>query len=454
MVDRLGTDTHRTRSLYRELPKEKPKTTTTVRSDRSPAPVQHDDPPRHRAANLQTGLEARRGRMADPMALQLRARAERELEKNLPLREGFSENADGSFTFQGTSGNDRYTVSQTGEGGVIVTNDRTGKKFELTAEEAQRGITIRAGSGDDRITVDESLRAPAERSDRFPLNIRGGSGNDTIDASAATANVSIEGDGGNDTLTGGGGSDYLQGGTGDDVINGNGGADTIYATREDRSIDAGSDDDADMIIAEEGGVTAVNLGSNDDVFEFDPDQVDRYLDEHPELIIEGDSSFTARTRADLGVMLTTDQGRGLLDELTTALQDQGETLTFEEKPIIEGAGGSYSSGGNMVYVGQFSELYDNGSARAPLPVLFHELVHAHQHLVGDWPDGKTRFENGESINNSELQATGLPYYDEDGVLHEANELPYTDNQFREELGIKEREFYGDARGEPVEYEPR
>ncbi len=454
MVDRLSSGTHRTRSLHREIPKEKPRSVTApVRSDRSTAVANDDDPPRHRMPTMSSGLEARRGRMHDPLAEQLRMRADRELEKMFLPREGFTENADGSHTFNGTRGNDEYTVSQSSDGGVTVTNERTGKKYTLAADEAQNGISIRGGAGDDRIVVDQSVREPTERRDRFPLNIRGGSGDDTIDASASGADLAIEGDGGNDTLTGGSGDDYLQGGAGDDVADGNRGSDVIYATREDRYIDAGDDDDADMIVAEEGGVSPVNLGGSDEVFEYDPAQVDRYLEEHPELVIDGDNAFAARTRADIGVMLTTEQGRGLLDELTTALQDEGETLTFVEKDLFEGAGGGYTGGNNTVSVGQFSELYANGSSRAPLPVLFHELVHAHQDLVGGRPEGKTRFENGESVNNSELQATGLSYYDEDGLLHEPNEIPYTDNQFREELGIKEREFYGDARGEPEAYAP-
>lgn len=58
--------------------------------------------------------------------------------------------------------------------------------------------------------------------------LSGGEGSDTIDAtSAATAAVSLSGNGGNDVLTGGTKGDVISGGTGDDILYGLGGADVL-----------------------------------------------------------------------------------------------------------------------------------------------------------------------------------------------------------------------------------
>ncbi len=395
--------------------------------------------------------------------------------------EGFSENADGSHTFTGSRGDDRYTVAQASDGSMMVTNDDTGAVYMLTADEAAHGVTVQAGAGDDRVVVDASVTTP--------LHIKGGTGDDRINARAAAGDVQLEGGSGDDRLLGGAGGDAISGGSGDDYIDGGAGndqllgqdgddrllgqegedfiqggdgadraaggkgADAIYADRHDTRIDAGKDDDVDLIVAEQGSIDPTRVSAGDQVHEYDPEEVDAWLEANPEIAIEGSDDFEARTRADLGVMLTTEQGRGLLNDLAGALEADGETLTLAEKPLEDGAGGTHSSSDERIEVGQWSEIYPDGTHRMPLPVLFHELVHAYQNHVSGYPEGSSVHENGREVDNDELQATGLPWYDASGKLHPANELPYTDNQFREELGLPPRTRYGAGEGAPTGYAP-
>lgn len=399
---------------------------------------------------------------------------------SLPKPEGFHENSDGTHTFHGNGGDDRYQVSRADDGGLTVTNGTSGETYSISAEDAAEGVTIRGWSGNDRITVDEDVSTP--------ITIEGGSGDDRIDASGANGSVQLDGGSGDDRLTGSDARDVITGGTGDDRIDGGSGddqlrgqdgddrvlgsdghdyvqggdgadhldagtgGDIVYGDALDSNIGVGKDGDVDVVVTEDGSVPVKDVSGGDSVHTFDPEAVDAYLEDHPELVIDGSEDFVDRTRADLGVLLGTEQGRGLLDELTAKLEDEGEELTFREKPrdpLHEAAGGGYLD--NEITIGQFAETYSDGSNRHPLPALFHELVHAYQDNVGDWPEGGSNFEGGTTVPNVERQATGLPYIDEDGNLHPANELKYTDNRLREELGLPQRTTYGGESGDPQSY---
>ncbi|WP_410971706.1 calcium-binding protein, partial [Salmonella sp. SAL4437] len=58
-------------------------------------------------------------------------------------------------------------------------------------------------------------------------NITGGAGNNSLDASAFSGAVTLDGGSGNDTLEGGSGNDFLDGGDGNDSLLGNDGDDTL-----------------------------------------------------------------------------------------------------------------------------------------------------------------------------------------------------------------------------------
>ena len=62
----------------------------------------------------------------------------------------------------------------------------------------------------------------------------GGAGRDTLNASAASTAMNLDGRGGDDTLTGGNGGDTLRGGTGRDTMTGGGGTDAVVYDDHDR----------------------------------------------------------------------------------------------------------------------------------------------------------------------------------------------------------------------------
>lgn len=404
-------------------------------------------------------------------------------------QEGFQTNSAGAQIFTGTDDDDRYNVSQGTDGSLTVTNEDSGASYSITRDEAERGVVLRGIGGDDRFTIDESVT--------HDLSIFGGAGNDSLLGQNAQVELLLSGGSGNDVLRGGDGMDILNGGAGDDYLHGgdgndqvngqNGddrvsggaghdyvsgadgadsvdgglGSDAIYADASDTRINAGStfvnghlvaDDSVDTIVTEEGSVAAQNTSSDDVYATYNAEDAQAYLDEHPEFVVMGDSDFRARTMADLGVMLQTEQGRGLLDDLSAELVANGDNYTFTER--LDGPGGSVRLGSRVVDTGNFAAEYAaEGANRHPLPVFFHELVHAYQSEVSGLPEGATQLMNGSTVPNSELQATGLPWIDAEGNLHPADELEYTDNQFRAELGLPLREGYGGTVSEPDIYVP-
>lgn len=72
--------------------------------------------------------------------------------------------------------------------------------------------------------------------------------NDTLDGSAKTTNVVLEGNGGNDTLKGGSGNDWLKGGAGSDILSGGAGNDTIIIDAEDNIANVTGGDGFDTLI--------------------------------------------------------------------------------------------------------------------------------------------------------------------------------------------------------------
>jgi Ca2+-binding RTX toxin-like protein len=417
--------------------------------------------------------------------------------------EGFTTNRDGSHTFNGTSGDDRYTVSQGTDGSVTVRNTESGSEYALTADEAKNGVTINGGAGDDTITVargvsrDLTINGGAGNDRLYAgqatgkMTLRGGAGDDTIAGGRGNDDISgglgadtirggagmdrlagnggddridggagddqLLGQGGDDRITGSSGHDLIQGGDGADAVNGGTGGDAIYGDEED-TIDAGTvrkggkavaDEELDLVVLPNGAPEPTNLGANDHVVRYDPATVDAWLKDHPEVRITGNSDFVARTTADLGVMLSTEQGRGLLGDLTTALDGNGETLAIQEK--TEGPGGTYNFGTNIATVGNYAAQYGDGTNRMPLPALFHELVHSYQDLVSGAPSGSSSFGGGGEARNLERQTTGLPWMDEHGTVHGPNDLPYSDNLFRRELGLPERTTYSGESGDPTGY---
>ena len=425
-----------------------------------------------------------------------------------PGQEFFGQPLPGAEVIEGTDEDDHFTVSTDERTGDVVISRPDGWQRRVRPEDFQNGIIIRTQGGNDRVTIEGNVLPH--------IQVEGGDGDDVIDASAATGQViidggrgadtlkggrqsdlivggegndtitggagndAIHGGGGNDEMDGGAGGDQLRGGEGDDRILGRSGSDfiqggagrdqveagtgpdVVYADAED-SVNVGqvsglpSDASNDMVIGPVDGAEPTGMGATDTVHTYDAAEVDAYLDAHRDVLeIQGSADDIARTQADLGVLLGTEQGQGLLKALTDQYRADGQTLILAPEG---GPGGAYRSGGmpfgpqnDRATVGSWAD----GTLAQPVPVLFHELVHAYQRRVGPWPEGQTVFGTGASevgINNSERQAVGLPYMDSEGTLRAANELPFTENRLRAELGLPPRAAYGRETGEPVRWRP-
>lgn len=109
-----------------------------------------------------------------------------------------------SLTVTGTSGNDTYALSQSGQVVTVTSNGAT-NRFNL--DDLKR-ITLKTGAGNDTVAATASLLAG--------IRIDAGAGNDTVTSG-----------GGNDTVFGGLGNDSLEGGAGRDSLNGGAGDDTL-----------------------------------------------------------------------------------------------------------------------------------------------------------------------------------------------------------------------------------
>ncbi|MEZ5844293.1 MAG: Calx-beta domain-containing protein [Hyphomicrobiaceae bacterium] len=88
------------------------------------------------------------------------------------------------------------------------------------------GDTLIGGEGNDNAYAEEITGASVVLGAASGIEgLFGHVGGDTLDASAMTTRVFMDGRGGNDTVVGGSGSDLMFGGSGNDVLTGNGGGD-------------------------------------------------------------------------------------------------------------------------------------------------------------------------------------------------------------------------------------
>lgn len=113
----------------------------------------------------------------------------------------------GWIDVSGTTGNDVISIAPTAAEPSIVAVVVNGQITELPLASVWRIIGA-TGAGDDLITVDPAITAQA--------SLKGGGGND-----------SITGGGGDDTLLGGAGRDTLRGGKGNDTLDGQAGNDLL-----------------------------------------------------------------------------------------------------------------------------------------------------------------------------------------------------------------------------------
>ncbi len=93
--------------------------------------------------------------------------------------------------------------------------------FSLNIKQVE-AMEINGGGGNDSLTVEDLARTDIET-----VTFDGGSGRDTLDATASTQTIVADGGTGRDLLMSGSGDDTLNGGTGNDVLSGGNGDDVL-----------------------------------------------------------------------------------------------------------------------------------------------------------------------------------------------------------------------------------
>ncbi|MBN9117906.1 MAG: hypothetical protein J0I06_01860 [Planctomycetes bacterium] len=172
-------------------------------------------------------------------------------------------------TFDGGSGNDTA---------IVVGNDNNqGDAFRLDADPTTGGalfqrtnlvpfkigitttenVVMQTQSGDDSITV-TALAGTGVKS----VTMDGGSGNDTLDGSAADVPLTIYGGAGDDKLLGGSKNDTLVGGDGNDTLGGGKGLDALDGGNGNDTLDGGKDGKQDVLIGGAGADTFVRYQLN------------------------------------------------------------------------------------------------------------------------------------------------------------------------------------------------
>lgn len=132
----------------------------------------------------------------------------------------YSEGTDSKFKSNGYSGAQTVgLITENGTQGVIISNNLTGvDEFTTKLFGVQR---VELGSGNDTVSI------AGLSSTNALFQVFTGSGNDVIDATGATKNLSLQGGWGNDIITGGNGNDEIIGHEDNDTLTGNGGVDTM-----------------------------------------------------------------------------------------------------------------------------------------------------------------------------------------------------------------------------------
>jgi Ca2+-binding RTX toxin-like protein len=137
----------------------------------------------------------------------------------------------------GTLGDDSYDLSDDGFGNAVLTLGSD----TLTATSIESLVITQTGFGNDAVTIGD-LSGTALAGGVVLLNL--GAGNDTLDASAATTSIDVNGSNGDDTLTGGSANDTLNGSNGNDVLSGGDGDDTLDGSGNDDELNGGAGNDS------------------------------------------------------------------------------------------------------------------------------------------------------------------------------------------------------------------
>ena len=162
--------------------------------------------------------------------------------------------------FNAPAGVSNDSITASASGGIISIS---GPTFEsVTALAPSSSLTINGDGGNDTIQMNGGFTAS--------LTINAGDGNDNVNLSGWSSTSTINGGTGTDTITGGSNADSIDGGDGNDTITGGLGNDTLLGGLGNDSIVAGGGDDVvnggdgNDTIQGNDGIDAINGGDGND----------------------------------------------------------------------------------------------------------------------------------------------------------------------------------------------
>jgi Ca2+-binding RTX toxin-like protein len=149
--------------------------------------------------------------------------------------------------------------------------DGSNAQTAMTVEGSTSANVIRTGVDDDTIYLGvDGSGAGNDATDDGADTVYAGEGDDLVTAAELTgggdvntADLTMYGEGGNDTLTGNAGDDYLDGGTGNDSLTGGAGNDTLIGGAGNDDITTGAGND--VVDAGEGNDTVTGVAGNNDI---------------------------------------------------------------------------------------------------------------------------------------------------------------------------------------------
>ena len=190
-------------------------------------------------------------------------------------------------TYQFAATSDNVTLADNGTIGDGVSKlSSVSTSTPVAFSVPSSSLSIRVKDGDDTLTLTavDALFAAS-------VLVLGDNGNDLLDASALTFNVSLQGNVGADTLKGGTGNDDLNGHSEDDSIDGGAGSDSIQGG-------AGND----VLVGAAGIDTVLGQGGNDSLTGgFDNDQLDGGTGGNDVLVEYADANLTLTNAQLLGI---------------------------------------------------------------------------------------------------------------------------------------------------------
>ena len=401
-----------------------------------------------------------------------------------------SQNRDGSLLVNFNGEDLRYSPNEAeglyfdlGEGNnILMIDDDISYNFNIRVGNGDNNI--KAASGNDIIIAGNGNN-----------NINAGAGNDKVFVGIKKNGLSslISPSKGNNIIYGGPGNDYLQGGPGDDMISGGDGDDIIYGLDGDDIINGGPGDDYinagngddniegglgnDIIFSGKGynaitDISGKNTIANNEsikgirVSPLAKNKIYQYNKNAYKLgkriKINGSKAFKMLVQSDLEALRALPCGR----EILKAIDKSVKTVLIKELDSFIGNSFSVADNYNDAWVkedgipnkGTNVKIFYNPSFIktemgeyeyfSSLVVLYHELVHAYNFITGTVLPGEMPHPCGGSVSRLEYQAIGLDIEGgiedikySDGNTSKKNPHFLTENDIREQLGLKIRKSY-------------